>query len=184
MHVQVMRMKRRIHPSLTILTGALAASLLFACGFADGGQGVIPPEKRKLMSSVIYVDATGVTHSLAEHLGKVVVVDVWATWCPPCRKSLPEIAVLQAKEDLDYAVLAISVDQGGWADVRPFLNANTQLGLKAVLPADAKALKPFGAIDGIPTTFILDRHGRLRERWSGYYEGRAEKALQEALKGS
>ena len=177
-------MKRRFLSLLTVLPGVLAVWLVLACGSVDGEQRVIPPEKRKLMSSVQYVDSSGVTHALAEHLGKVVVVDVWATWCPPCRRSLPEIAALQAKEDLDYAVLAISVDRGGWEDVRPFLNANSQLGLKAVLPADSKALKPLGSIEGIPTTFILDRQGRLRERWSGYYEGRAEQALKAALKDS
>lgn len=177
-------MKRRFRSILTAMTGILAVLLILACGFANGEQGVIPPGKRKLMSRVMYVDSSGVEHSLAEHIGKVVVVDVWATWCPPCRRSLPEIATLQAKEDLDYAVLAISVDQGGWEDVRPFLNSNIQLGLKAVLPTDSKALKPFGSIEGIPTTFIIDRQGRLRERWSGYYEGRAEKALKEAINNS
>jgi thiol-disulfide isomerase/thioredoxin len=154
---------------------------LLACSLAGGGQGVIPAEKRKLMSLVAYVDSSGMNHSLAEHLGKVVVVDVWATWCPPCRKSLPEIAALQAKEGPDYAVLAISVDSGGWDDVRPYLNGNAQLGLRAALPAHANALEPFGEIAGIPTTLIVDRHGRLRERWSGYYEGKAEKALRDAL---
>lgn len=171
-------MNRRFSPVLA--AGLLAASLLLACSFG-GGQGVIPPGKRKLVSHVAYVDSSGVEHKLAEHLGKVVVVDVWATWCPPCRRSLPEIAALQGREDDAYAVLAISVDRGGWGEVRPFLNNNTQLGLRAVLPAGPGALDPFGAISGIPTTLIIDRQGRLRERWSGYYEGRAAKALREAL---
>jgi thiol-disulfide isomerase/thioredoxin len=172
-------MNQRLRSVFTALTGMLA--LLLACSFAGGDSGVIPPDKRKLMSRVSYVDSSGVQHSLAEQLGKVVVVDVWATWCPPCRRSLPEIAALQAKEGSDFAVLAISVDQGGWEDVRPYLNGNTQLGLRAVLPADGKALDSFGEISGIPTTLIVDRQGRLRERWSGYYEGRAAKALQAAL---
>jgi len=181
MHGQVMLMKRTLRSILRAGVGIVSVLVLLACGFSGGDQKVLPPGKRKLMSRVAYLDDSGVKHSLAEHIGKVVVVDVWATWCPPCRKSLPEIAALQGKEDLDYVVLAISVDRDGWKDVRPYLNANAQLGLKAVLPADPGALDPFGEISGIPTTLIVDRHGRLRERWSGYYEGRAAEALREAL---
>jgi thiol-disulfide isomerase/thioredoxin len=130
---------------------------------------------------VEYVDSSGIQHSLAEYRGKVVVVDVWATWCPPCQRSLPEIAALQGRDGNDFVVLAMSVDQNGWDDVRPFLGANPQMGLRAALPKDGKALDAFGSIHSIPTTLIVDRQGRLRERWSGYYPGRAEQALQEAL---
>jgi thiol-disulfide isomerase/thioredoxin len=131
---------------------------------------------------VAYVDSSGAPHTLAEHQGKVVVVDVWATWCPPCRRSLPEIATLQGKESGDFVVLAISVDRNGWDDVRPFLGAHPELGLRAALPKAPESLKPFGEIQGIPTTLIVDRQGRLRERWSGYYPDRAESALQAAMK--
>ena len=160
---------------------AVLAGLLAGCGPAGGDQEVRAPAKRRRLAPVAYVDAEGVRHTLIEHLGKVVLVDVWATWCPPCRAALPEIAALQTKAGDDYAVVAISVDRGGWDDVRPFLNANASMGLSAVLPGGRGALEPFGAITGIPTTLVVDRHGRLRERWSGYYEGRAARALQAAL---
>lgn len=161
---------------------AAAALLLAGCGFGGGDEGVVPERKRKLVSKVGYLDSSGTQRMLAEHIGKVVLVDVWATWCPPCRTSLPEIAALQQQgKREDYVVLAISVDKEGWEAVRPYLNANPQLGLQAALPVGRGALAPFGRISGIPTTIVVDRHGRLRERWSGYYEGRAAKALREAL---
>ncbi|WLT32438.1 TlpA disulfide reductase family protein [Geothrix sp. PMB-07] len=131
---------------------------------------------------VAFVDAEGNRRTLADFQGKVVLVDVWATWCPPCRKSLPEVAELQKAGGDGYVVLPISVDNGGWGDVKPFLAQNPQLGLTAYLPDGAKALEPFGEISGIPTTILVDRRGRLVQRWSGYAEGMAQRALDEALK--
>lgn len=151
-----------------ILIVAFLGALVVGCG-------------RKFVGQVTFVDAAGTQRSLTEFNGKVVVVDVWATWCPPCRASLPEVAALQKQGGDTYVVLPISVDRGGWSDVNTFLKANPQLALEAFLPADADALNPLGTISGIPTTLIIDRHGRVRERWSGYYQGRAEKALAEAL---
>lgn len=133
------------------------------------------------VSTVTYEDAQGQKHSLKELQGKAVVVDVWATWCPPCRKSLPEIAALQKAGGNDYVVLAISVDKGGWADVKPFLEAHPEIGLQAVIPDSRKALEPFGSIHAIPTTLVVGRDGRVRDRWVGHQPGRAEQALKAAL---
>ena len=79
-------------------------------------------------------------------------------------------------------MLPISVDRGGWGDVKPFLTQNPQLGLMAYLPDGAKALDAFGEIPGIPTTLLIDRDGRLVQRWSGFSEGMAKRALNQALK--
>jgi thiol-disulfide isomerase/thioredoxin len=164
------------------LLPVLALTLLAGCGFGTGEKGPVAASSRKRVGHVEFLDASGAKRSLTEFNGQVVVVDVWATWCPPCRASLPEVAALQKRGGEQFVVLPISVDRGGWGDVKPFLKANPQLGLEAFLPAGAEALRPFGEIRGIPTTLIVDRHGRLRERWSGYAAGRAEKALEEALK--
>lgn len=134
------------------------------------------------VTRVAFLDAQGNRHTLGEYQGKVVLVDVWATWCPPCRRSLPEVAELQRAGGDAYVVLPISVDRNGWADVKPFLDQNPHLGLTAYLPDGAKALDAFGEISGIPTTLLVDRRGRLIRRWSGYSEGMARRALDEALK--
>lgn len=168
-------------PSRRFILPALAGLLFLGCGFGAGDTGVIRASARKRVDQVEFLDISGAKRSLAEFNGKVVVVDVWATWCPPCRASLPEIAALQKGAGEHFAVLPISVDRGGWNDVKPFLEAHPELGIEAFLPAASAALDPFGEIRGIPTTLVLDRHGRLRERWSGYTPGRAEKALEAAL---
>lgn len=151
-------------------------------GCVRDDKGPRPVSKRPDVGAVTVVEPGGQRRTLAEYRGRVVLVDVWATWCPPCRRSLPELAELQRKADERYAVLAISVDKGGFSDVQPFLQSQPALALHAVVPDGSKALDPFGSIVGIPTTLIIDRQGRLRERWSGYYEGRAAKALQDALR--
>jgi len=148
--------------------------------FGGGGEATASGAD---VSGVVIRDAEGNRHTLADFRGKVVLVDVWATWCGPCRQSLPEVAQLQKAGGDRYVVLPISVDRGGWGDVTPFLAQNPQLGLKAYLPDGGGALEPFGEIRGIPTTLIIDRQGRLVKRWSGYGEGMAKRALEEALKG-
>lgn len=167
-----------VHRSIRPIPFLLAA-LLAGCSF--GGGGVVPAGQRKDASAVAWVAADGSKHLLAELRGKVVLVDVWATWCPPCRRSLPEVAELQAKGGEDYAVLAISVDKGGWSDIQPFLAQNPHLRLQAAVPDGSKGLQPFGSINAIPTTLVIDRAGRIRTRWVGYAEGRAARELRDAL---
>ena len=133
--------------------------------------------------SVAFLDPEGRRHTLAEYTGKVVVVDVWATWCGPCQASLPELAKLQSEADGRYAVLPISIDDGGFTDVNAYLSRHP-MRLNAYVPLNRSALEPFGPISGIPTTIIVDANGKLRTRWSGYGTGRAESELKAALAGS
>lgn len=157
--------------------------LLLACR-PGGDRTPARPGDRDAVETVSFLDAEGRRGSLADFKGKVVLVDVWATWCPPCRRSLPEVAALQKQGGDAFVVLAISVDQEGFGAVRPFLTEHPELGLRAVIPEHGRALAPFGEINGIPTTLVIDRQGRLRERWSGFQPGRAEQAIQSALKES
>lgn len=166
-----------------ILIPALCLASVLACRPGGRKTGGAAAENAQV-ETVSFLDAEGRRGSLADFKGKVVIVDVWATWCPPCRRSLPEVAALQGKGGGDFVVLAISVDREGFLAVKPFLSERPELGLKAVVPENSQALAPFGAIDGIPTTLVIDRKGRVRERWSGFYPGRAEQALQAALADS
>jgi len=159
-----------------LLLGGVA---LYRGLFGERGEGA---SRGSDVSRVAFLDAAGHRRTLAEFKGKVVLVDVWATWCPPCRKSLPEVAELQKAGGSDYVVLPISVDRGGWGDVSPFLAENAGLGLTAFVQDGAAGLEPFGEISGIPTTLIVDRRGKLVQRWSGYGEGMAKRALDDALK--
>ena len=101
--------------------------------------------------------------------GKVVILDFWATWCGPCRMELPGLVELQKKyEKRGLAVIGVSVDQIGPAEVKKFAQ---QLGVNyPVVLADANTTQTFGGIDAIPTTFIIDRAGRIVKQHLGFTE--------------
>jgi peroxiredoxin len=105
-------------------------------------------------------DLKGATHRLAEYKGKVVFVNLWATWCPPCRMEMPAMERLYQKlRGRDFAMLAISEDEGGVGAVAPFV-AEMGLSFPVLLDPDARLSPRFGAT-GYPETFIIDRNGNV-----------------------
>lgn len=167
---------------------ALLAVLLFGgliwlmrSSLARGESGLAA--KGRDVSAVAYLDAAGARHTLAEQKGKVVVVEMWATWCPPCRKSLPGLAALAAKGGSGYTVIPISVDDDGFKAVTPFLQGHPELAaLPGLVPDGADGLAPLGTVSGIPSTFLLDREGKVLDAWSGVQEARLASGLEGALR--
>ena len=104
-------------------------------------------------------DINGKKVSLSDFKGKVVIVDFWATWCPPCRKSIPDLIELQKKYKNKIAVIGISVDMDTKSNVAPFVKQN-KINYK-VLYASPEVVQNYGNIDAIPTSFIIDQHGNI-----------------------
>ncbi len=104
-------------------------------------------------------DVNGKKISLSDYKGKVVIVDFWATWCPPCRRSIPDLIDLQKKYKNKIAVIGISVDMDTRSDVAPFVKKN-KINYK-VLYATPEVVQAYGNIDAIPTSFIIDQHGNI-----------------------
>jgi thiol-disulfide isomerase/thioredoxin len=108
----------------------------------------------------------GDTYRMSDRQGKVVIINFWATWCAPCRFEIPELIELQD----DYAaegfeVLGISTDDGGFDVVRPFAE---EMKINYPIVVDpGQVSSAFGGIFGLPTTFIVDRNGVIRERILG-----------------
>ena len=165
----------------------LAAALLFGglvwllrSSLSQGAAGLAP--KGRDVSAVAFRDASGARHTLAEQKGKVLIVDVWATWCPPCLKSLPNLAKLSAQGGADYAVIPISVDDDGFNAVSPFLQRRPDLAaLPGLVPDGPSGLAPLGAVQALPTTFLVDREGKVLDAWPGVNEARLEAGLRSAL---
>ncbi len=99
--------------------------------------------------------------------GKVVLVNFWATWCPPCRKELPSLMKLQEKyRDKGLAVVGISMDEGGANYVGKFL-AKQKVTYPVIL-GNGELARGFGGVIGVPASFLIDRKGELIRRYDGF----------------
>ena len=144
---------------------------------------VVPPAPTPAPTTP-FTDADGKAVTMADFKGQIVVVNLWATWCAPCRLEMPTLAKLQAAyQTQPVRVLAISVDRD--ADLNL---AKTDIANNAPLKLYrdpryqfAFGLKPTAA--GFPTTIIFDKQGRERARLSGGadWSGKEARALIEAL---
>jgi len=99
--------------------------------------------------------------------GKVVLVNFWATWCPPCRKELPSLAKLQESyRSKGLVVVGVSMDEGGRTMVGKFLEK--QGVTYPVIIGDSSVAKGFGGVIGVPASFLVDRKGEMIRRFDGY----------------
>jgi peroxiredoxin len=115
--------------------------------------------------------------TLEQYRGQVVLVNFWATWCPPCRFEMPGFQrVYEDKRDQGFVILGISTDQGSEGDVREFLE---ERGITyPVAPATRRVVQDFGGVQALPTSFLIDREGRVRQEVKGFF---AEPALRMAV---
>jgi thiol-disulfide isomerase/thioredoxin len=117
-----------------------------------------------------FIDGDGREMTLADFRGKVVLLNIWATWCVPCRKEMPALDRLQSElGGSDFQVLALSIDRQGKAVVEPFYR---ELGLKTLaiyIDQTGKATQALHTV-GVPTTLLIDRDGREVGRKMGAAE--------------
>jgi len=112
----------------------------------------------------------GDTLSLAGLRGKVVLVNFWATWCPPCRAEMPGFeAIYDQKKDSGLVILGLSTDDDGPVPVSGYI---IQRGITYPIAMSTIATERlFGGIDALPTTFLIDRDGRIRYQVRGIFAG-------------
>jgi thiol-disulfide isomerase/thioredoxin len=124
---------------------------MFALAFRD---------RPRALPALHFEDGAGHSLSLASFSGRPVVLNLWATWCAPCRQEMPALARLQAKFDKSgLLVLPLSIDRQGAPAVRRFYRDLGLAGLGVYVDGSGEAAGDLGA-PGLPTTLLIDRDGR------------------------
>jgi thiol-disulfide isomerase/thioredoxin len=182
---------RRLSSHVAFLGCALA---LTAAGCGDASTGVSEPEDEsggpvtvRLLENPSDVpafsvtDLDGKTISSAELRGKIVMVNFWATWCGPCRAEIPDLVALQDKYRDQLVILGISEDETGVEPVRQFAAKYKMNYTVAMATPEIRAAFP--NVMALPTTFVLDRDGRLAQKSVGMLNPRETEAGMRVLAG-
>jgi thiol-disulfide isomerase/thioredoxin len=132
--------------------------------------------QRSPAPSITFSEIAGDTVPLTDFRGKLVVVNLWATWCAPCLREMPSLDRLQSHFGERLAVLAVSEDRGGSKIVEPFI---TKLGLKSVkFFVDPKSEVGHALnVRGLPTSVLIDREGKVLGRVEGAADWDSPKML-------
>jgi len=150
-----------------------------------------PPQERSLipegqigsrLPSFSTVDLHGQKITSADLKNKVVLIDLWATWCAPCRKEMPGYQMLVDKYgSRGFAVIGFKVDV--MADTEDPIQFAKELGVHYPIAIGAADIRnKFGGLQGLPTTLIYDRSGILRSKVIGFeYTSVIEKTIQRFL---
>jgi thiol-disulfide isomerase/thioredoxin len=163
---------------LLILAGASSAAQDGSTMIERARLGEFIPYSSPLPAPVLsFVDLAGNTVSLADFTGKIVLVNLWATWCGPCLREMPSLERMQSRLGDKITVIAISEDRGGSKAVEPFVG---KLGLKTIktyLDPKSTAERAF-KVQGLPTSFLIDREGRMVGRVEGAAEWDSPELLE------
>jgi thiol-disulfide isomerase/thioredoxin len=150
------------------LTSAMAALPRQGNAAAPGVPEAFDPPRT--LPDFTFTDEAGREHRVADFAGQVLVINLWATWCPPCVAEMPTLDRLQEKlGGIGVRVLALSQDRGGAAVVRRFYERTGVEHLGVWLDPRGAAARSLGA-RGLPTTLIATRDGREALRLAGEAE--------------
>lgn len=147
----------------------IAAALIAAVWFLHYRQTTLrltPPEDARPASPLELLELDGSPHALADHRGQVVLVNLWASWCAPCRREVPLLSRLRSDMEQDgLVVLGVNFED---LDSGTLRQAAERLGIAYPV------LRPRGRLGGtfappgvLPYTWLVDRQGRIRAAWGG-----------------
>jgi peroxiredoxin len=169
--------------SVTVFSALLALLALSACSSGVKAAEPVKAEKdRHAAPDFLLKDSDGKTVHLSDYKGKVVLLDFFATWCGPCKIEIPWFMEFERKnKDRGFSVLGVSMDDEGWEVVKPFLQ-NLGVNYRVVIGNDSTA-QSYGGVDALPTSFLIDREGRIAAVHVGLagrkdFEDGIEKLLQ------
>lgn len=155
-------------PRKTEVVEIAAPASGFSKALAKGPMaGVIVHPQRKDVAAFTFANEKGEQLDLSNWKGRVVVLNLWATWCAPCRKEMPDLGKLQtALGGPDFEVVALSLDRKGLEASKAFLQEIGVTNLAPYIEPEAKSLAALQAL-GLPATILIDRNGKEAGRLLG-----------------
>ncbi len=169
------------------LPRVLAVSLLVAfapaCQGKGGGAGDAADGPANLAPRFTGKTTEGDYVQLEDYRGKVVLLNIWATWCAPCRKELPELRKMHHDYGPDFMVLGVSIDKpSAFAKVQGLMR-QFQIDYPVVFDPDGDSIGKFN-VTGYPTSLLLGKDGAIRWRRNGIvrpHDPEAEAEIKAAL---
>ncbi len=136
----------------------------------------------RALPDIEFKDRDGKELRLSNFKGKVVLLNIWATWCPPCRREMPTLDRLQGTlGGKDLEVIALSIDRAGVHAVEAFFMETGVKHLHLYIDQSMAAMRKL-AVVGLPTTLLIDREGREVWRFAGAAEWDSEEWMGEVRK--
>lgn len=182
---------RRLGPPMIVLGSVLvfaaAGCRPASTGVADADEESGDPVTVRLLENPSDVpaftvkDLDGKSIRSTDLRGKVVLVNFWATWCGPCRAEIPDLVTLQDKYRDELVILGISEDEGGEEPVRQFASKYDINYTVAMSTPEIRAAFP--NVMALPTTYVLDREGKLAQKNVGMLNARETEAGMRVLAG-
>jgi len=159
-----------------LLLVVLLVVIIAGCGKGDIGQNLTGGAPDFTLPAV-----DGSMVSMSDYSGKVILVDFWATWCPPCLEMIPVLTKLHKNySDKGLVILAISLDRDGLEALGTFVHEK-MIPYKVIM-GDTKIGNAFGGVSSIPTLYMVDRDGRLVRKLTGYHSyGQLEEQVKKYL---
>jgi peroxiredoxin len=143
------------------LAAFAAIVVLSSCSASSSTNAATKDSKeRKPAPEFTLTDANGKSVKLSDYRGKVVLLNFWATWCGPCTLEIPWFIEFQQEyKSRGFEVLGISMDDDGWAAIKPYV-AEHKMNYRVLLGNDSVS-ELYGGVDALPTSFIVDRDGKI-----------------------
>ena len=152
-----------------LCTLAIGMALMTVVSLANGADnaGKVPADSlTKVAPDFALTNLSGQTVRLSDFKGKIVLLDFWATWCPPCRMEIPDFIQLQKQyAGKGFTVLGIALDDEGAAVVKPFAQ---KLGVNYPLViGNTRVAARYGGIQALPTAFLIGRDEKILNSFVG-----------------
>jgi cytochrome c biogenesis protein CcmG/thiol:disulfide interchange protein DsbE len=133
---------------------------------ASSGSSTVPAAVNYAAPDLVLSDLDGVQHALADYRGQVVLVNLWATWCPPCKAEMPTLEAYYQDHQADGFV-TFAVDDGDPADAVTAFVDQYNLSFPVLLDPTYQATDHAFKTRNLPSSFVIDREGNVRLRWVG-----------------